>query len=133
MSRDAGFISETDDVSDLRTATRRYMLEKVGSGEFQCWIAEVDGRPAASAAVIVRIGPPNLRDITGREAYLLNVYTLPEHRKKGLATALTEKVLEWCASQGFRKISLHATEDGARIYDRFGFEEDSQAMILRRS
>jgi GNAT superfamily N-acetyltransferase len=132
MSRDAGFISDADDVSELREATRRYMLERIGSEEFLCWIAEVDGAPAASAGVIVRSGPPNLRDTTGREAYLLNVYTLPEHRRKGLATALTERVLDWCASQGFRKLSLHATEDGARIYERLGFQEDSRAMILRR-
>ena len=132
MSRDAGFISDTDDVTGLRTATIRYMRDRVGSDDFQCWIAEVDGSPAGSAAVIVRNGPPNLRDVTGREAYLLNVYTLPEHRRKGLATGLTEKALEWCASQGIRRISLHATGDGARIYERFGFRDDERAMVMRR-
>ena len=132
MSRDAGFIKGEDDVTELREATRRYIREKVGSCELRCWIAELDGVPVASAAVMVRHGPPNLKDLRRREAYVLNVYTQPEHRRKGLATALTQRVLEWCASRGIRKISLHATGDGARIYERFGFRDEEREMILRR-
>jgi GNAT superfamily N-acetyltransferase len=133
MSRDAGFISEGDDIAELREVTRRYMHDALRSGEFRCWIAEVEGTPVASGGVIVLRKPPNLRDLQGREAYLLNVYTLPEHRGHGLATELTERALGWCRSQGIRKISLHATEDGARIYQRFGFKAEEREMVLRRS
>jgi ribosomal protein S18 acetylase RimI-like enzyme len=132
MSRDAGFLSDEDDVETLRGATRVYMREAVASGEFRCWVAEKDGTPVASAAVLLRRQPPNRRDLLGREAYLLNVYTLPEHRRNGLATLLTERVLAWCEAQGIKKIVLHATEDGARIYKRFGFKDEEREMVLRR-
>ena len=132
MSRDAGFLSDDDDVDALRDATREYMGKAVASGEFRAWLAERDGVPVASAAVIVRRQPPNRRDPLGREAYVLNVYTLPEHRRNGLATLLTERVLAWCEEQGIKKIVLHATEDGARIYERFGFQGEQREMVLRR-
>ena len=80
----------------------------------------------------MRRQPPNRRDLLGREAYVLNVYTLPEHRRSGLATLLTERVLAWCEGQGIKKIVLHATEDGVRIYERFGFQDEQREMVLRR-
>ena len=132
MSRDAGFLSDDDDVAALREATREYMRRAVASGEFRAWLAERDGVPVASAAVLPRRQPPNRRDLLGREAYVLNVYTLPEHRRNGLATLLTERVLAWCEEQGIKKIVLHATEDGARIYERFGFQDEQREMVLRR-
>jgi GNAT superfamily N-acetyltransferase len=132
MSRDAGFLSDEDDVAALRETTREYMRKAVASGEFRAWLAERNGEPVASAAVIVRRQPPNRRDLLGREAYVLNVYTLPEHRKNGLATLLTDRVLAWCEAQGIKKIVLHATEDGARLYERFGFQDEKREMVLRR-
>ena len=35
MSRDAGFLSDDDDVAVLREATREYMRRAVASGEFR--------------------------------------------------------------------------------------------------
>ena len=132
MMEDAGFLAEAKDPDAVRAATLDYMRRTLPSGELRCWLADVDGAPAGSAGVVVLRKPPGAVELTGREAYVLNVYTLPEHRRKGLATALTERVLEWCASQGIRKISLHATGDGARIYERFGFRNEGREMILRR-
>jgi len=132
MSRDAGFLSDEDDLEALREATRAYMREALASGEFRCWLAERDGVPVASAGVVLRRQPPNRRDLRGREAYILNVYTLPEHRRNGLATLLTERVLAWCEAQDIKKLVLHATEDGARIYERFGFKDEQREMVLRR-
>jgi ribosomal protein S18 acetylase RimI-like enzyme len=132
MSRDAGFLTDEDDVESLREATVVYLGETLASGEFRCWLAECDGLPVSSAAVLLRRQPPNRRDLRGREAYVLNVYTLPEHRRSGLATRLTEHVLAWCESEDLKKIVLHATEDGARIYERFGFRAEEREMVLRR-
>ena len=132
MMDDAGFLREARDPSEVRAATLEYMHRALASGEIRCWVAEVEGRPVGSAGVVVLQKPPGAAELTGREAYILNVYTVPEHRRRGIATALTERLLDWCESEGIRKMSLHATEEGARIYRRFGFQEDSRAMILRR-
>ena len=129
---DAGFLGDAEDPSVVRGATLEYMRRALSTGELACWLADVNGRPAGSAGVVVLRKPPGAVELSGREAYILNVYTLPEHRGRGIATALTERVLEWCEAEGIRKISLHATEGGARIYRRFGFEADSRAMVLRR-
>jgi GNAT superfamily N-acetyltransferase len=132
MMDDAGFLADAEDVAAVRAATLEYMGRALPAGELRCWLAEMDGAPVASAGVIVLHKPPGAAELSGREAYILNVYTLPEHRGRGIATSLTTVVLQWCEAEGIRKISLHATHAGARIYRRFGFEDDPRAMVRRR-
>ena len=132
MMDDGGFLQDEPDVPAFRRATREYLQHRVADGTFRGWIAEIDGEPVASAAVIVWPKPPGTNSHTPGEAYLLNVYTRPEHRGRGLASALTERILEWCEEQGLQRMSLHATEAGARVYSRFGFKPRATEMILRR-
>ena len=132
MMADGGFLQEEPDVPAFRAATLEYLRQRVSDGTFRAWLAEVGGEPVASAAVIVWPKPPGTNAHFPGEAYILNVYTRPEHRGRGAASALTERVLAWCEEQGLQRMSLHATEAGARVYRRFGFKPRTTEMILRR-
>ncbi|UFN45281.1 GNAT family N-acetyltransferase [Nocardioides okcheonensis] len=63
----------------------------------------------------------------GREAYVPFVGTLPEHRGRGLATALLAGVLARCRAAGYDRVTLNvdtANPTGALgIYERAGFAE----------
>ena len=131
MMADAGMLDDETDLPGLRAATGVYLTRTLASGEFHSWVAEVEERPVACAAVVILLKPPGTANHSGREAYVMNVYTLPRHRGQGLATALAERVLDWCRGQGLSKVSLHATEAGGRIYRRLGFEPRSTEMVLR--
>lgn len=48
--------------------------------------------------------------------------TLPEFRGKGLAAAMTTRLLQECAQDGKRYCVLHASKAGLPIYTRLGFE-----------
>ncbi len=53
--------------------------------------------------------------------WVISVYTIPHHRKKGLASQLVEEVCSWLKERGARRARLWASSEGRRIYERLGF------------
>lgn len=65
-----------------------------------------------------------------RRAYLLNVYTYPEFRKRGLARLLTQRAMEWCCQQGFKVLWLHASDFGRPLYESLGFVPTNEMKLV---
>jgi ribosomal protein S18 acetylase RimI-like enzyme len=65
-----------------------------------------------------------------RRAYVLNVYTDPEFRQRGLAKQLMRTIIETCRSEGFRAVWLHASEHGRPIYSSLGFEPTNEMKLV---
>jgi GNAT superfamily N-acetyltransferase len=80
-----------------------------------CFVISQDDVVAASATVVVY----------GSDlAWIGMVLTLPEFRKRGLASRLMQRTLEFAASRGVRKVALDATDMGFPLYRSFGFETE---------
>ena len=98
-------------------------------GDYLAWIAEDDGSPPApigGAGVQLRpivprpgAGADDLE--LGPEAIILNVYVEPDWRRRGVGEALMHAVMAALAARGIRRIVLHASKDGRRLYERLGF------------
>jgi len=87
--------------------------------------AEIDGRPVSAA---LTFGP---RD-EPRIATLGEVFTLPEHRAKGLARAVCAALLDGFDERGGRLIFLATSNPtAARIYGSLGFEPHPEGLMLR--
>jgi GNAT superfamily N-acetyltransferase len=56
------------------------------------------------------------------QPYLLSMYTEPRYRGLGVASGVVEKALEWCRSNGFHQLRLHASKMGRKVYLKHGFE-----------
>lgn len=64
----------------------------------------------------------------GKEAYVQNMYIVPDYRRKGLGRALLSAVVEDAAKLGHTRISLYATEMGKALFSSFGFTEENVAL-----
>lgn len=104
-----------------RANGRAYFEEEVGKN-YICWYATVDGEVAAIAGMVVRRGPGNLNNPSGVWGYIMNVYTAPQHRRKGLSALLMDKLIETGAERGIKAYELHATKAGEPVYIKNGFE-----------
>jgi len=60
-----------------------------------------------------------------RLAWIGMVLTDPAHRRRGFARQLMEHALETLAARGIHWIKLDATDMGAPLYRRLGFEDES--------
>lgn len=108
--------------STIVAATQRILERAIPAGEWTAWIAEIDGNSVGCGAAILRQSPPSPAFPEGGEmAYLLNFYTEPAFRRRGVATALMTTCLAWCRERGVVRVELHASPAGARVYERLGF------------
>lgn len=127
--------STTDDLSQqMKDNFRPWLLRRLESGEYLGWLATAeDGRVAAGSGVIFLDWPPSMLHLhPARRAYLLNVYTEPEDRKRGLAHLLTQHAIDWCKANGIPVLSLHASKYGRPIYESLGFEDSAEMrMVLK--
>jgi len=65
----------------------------------------------------------------GRTGWLGGITVLPEHRGSGLGTEITEAAAAWLVERGVESVLLHATELGAPLYARLGWEEEGELVL----
>lgn len=82
-------------------------------------------RIACCAWLLLVDKPPSPRFPRGRTGVLFNVYTRPEHRRKGLAREVMRELLDDARARELDVVELHATDDGYPLYRSLGFEDDS--------
>lgn len=106
----------------IRAASERMFAASIPAGEWTAWIAEDAAGALGGGAAILRPALPNpLCPAGGTMAYLLNFYTEPQARRRGVATALLRTCLLWCRERRVVRIGLHASAAGRRVYERLGF------------
>ena len=126
----AGHHFEDDETQALKRNLREYFSEAIPSDDFIALLAEYDGKIVGTGAMVVWRRPPRYRGLDyGRAGYILNLYTIPEARRKGICTRLLNELIEYAKSLGLKYLHLHASEDGIRIYRRAGFAEPEQVEL----
>lgn len=53
------------------------------------------------------------------------MYTKPEWHRKGIGSALLDKLIEEIKKKGIRSVVLHATPIGRPLYEKYGFRENT--------
>lgn len=127
---EVGNLSAGIDCGELREAIRRYLIRKMPSGEFLAWVAEGEGAIVGTSGVTLFERPPNGANMAGLEAYVSNMYTVPDWRGRGVGTALITSVIAHLKATRVRRIWLHATEQGRPVYEKAGFVVSGTDMEL---
>lgn len=121
MFRDMGMLDERD-AAALAAGSQAHLTTALSDGTYLGWLIEYDDVVVAGAGVILRPMLPRPESpYGGEDAEVLNVYTDPTHRRRGLARRLVEHVLSWSRTRGLRRISLHASDEGRPLYEQLGF------------
>ncbi|MFN8377836.1 MAG: GNAT family N-acetyltransferase [Anaerolineae bacterium] len=89
-----------------------------------------DGTVVAGAGVWFLEWPPTYHCPDRNRAYLLNVYTEPEHRRRGLARGLVEACIATCTARGVPLIMLHASDEGRTVYESLGFTVSNEMRLF---
>ncbi len=121
------------EIETFKKSLKEFFLDKMRSNEFIAWLAELDNDIIATSGLSFLQKPPHFINMTGKFAYIMNMYTKPEWRRKGIGSALLEKLFEEIKNRGIRSIVLHATPSGKPLYEKFGFREieGDKEMILK--
>jgi len=121
---------ENDDTEIVRKSLQEYFSAAIPFGDFIAWVAECNGRIIATAGMVVWKKPAIYGGAeSGKLGYLLNFYTIPEARRKGIATRLLNELIKDAKSHELRYLHLHASKDGINIYRKAGFTEPHQPEL----
>ena len=123
---------ENNETKIIRQSLLRYFIEAIPSGEFIAWVAELDGKIIATSGMVVWQKPANYEVESGRLGYIMNFYTIPEARRKGIATRLLNRLVNDAKSLGLRYVHLHASKYGEPIYKKAGFMEPQMPELTLR-
>jgi GNAT superfamily N-acetyltransferase len=108
--------------AEAEEASAAFFVQALAAGTLQAWLVEDDAsRPVAGGALYVYPWPPAPANPSPRRVMIFNVYTEPDHRRRGLARRLMETLTSWCREAGFVAVSLHASAGGRPLYEALGF------------
>lgn len=124
---------ENDDTEAVRKSLGSYFVKAIPSKSFIAWVAEYEGRMIATSGMVVWQKPAMYGGVeSGKLGYLLNFYTIPEARRKGIGTQLLNKLIKEAKSSRLKYLHLHASRDGIDIYRRAGFVEPEEPELVLR-
>ena len=117
----------------LWQATQSYFSAAQADGSARSWLVEVDGEAVACGTLALFVRPPYPGNLAGREAYLLNMYTVPAWRKRGMASALLDAMAAHARGQRLgQAVATHqrAGESALRA-TRFCFQSGLPGVVSR--
>ncbi|MCM3065777.1 GNAT family N-acetyltransferase [Priestia flexa] len=130
LLKEVNEIKTQEEEKTVMEATERYLKEAMEKGEFVSFVAK-DGEEIVSVSGLSFFTrPPYLENLKGKEAYLLNMYTLPSHRKQGLARRILQECMKECQKREVKRVWLHASQAGEALYKSIGFQFKGSEMEL---
>ncbi len=108
--------------TNIESQLKEYFLSELNE-TIVVMLAEEEGEAVATSSVIFQKYPPSFSNREGMRAYVANVYTAPEYRRKGISTLLLDKLVEEVKERGISYIWLWATEQGVSMYKKYGFKD----------
>lgn len=103
----------------------------MGRGAYLGWLAESGGRVIGGAGLTLLDWGPTRGHPDPRRGRVVNVYTEPDWRRRGVALALLERLLTEAESLGLGLLNLGTSDAGRPLYERLGFVPAGREMVRR--
>ena len=129
MLNEDGALSERQ-AALISDNTAQYLRVGMTDGSVCVWVAECEQRIVSMGCVNFFNLPPNDWCASGKTAYIGNMYTLHEIRKRRLAFGVLSQLIAVAKDRGCQRILLNATEMGRPLYEKLGFASSPTAMAL---
>jgi GNAT superfamily N-acetyltransferase len=136
MFQDMGILAP-ESFDALRTKVEARLNDWLGSGLYLGWLAAFPKDPATViGGAGVQLQPILPRPIQqskiseGRQATIVNVFTEPAWRRRGVASALVKEIIAWSRTETLDRLLLHASDEGRKVYEQLGFRESNEMRFL---
>lgn len=115
--------------TDITDGLEQYFRTHLPAGDYVNWLALDGDTIVATGGICFYSIPPNFLNSSGDRAYILNVYTLPAYRRRGISKQIFGKLMQEAEQRGIKQVSLHASPDGVALYRQFGFVPKDNEMV----
>ena len=119
--RAANGLGDAVDLSEVEEQSRDYYRKALADGSHVAYLV-FDGEELAGAGGVsfYRL-LPTYHNPTGENGYIMNMYTRPAYRRRGIAYKTLELLVAAARKRGVSRITLEATQMGRPLYEKYGF------------
>ncbi|MCI6468199.1 MAG: GNAT family N-acetyltransferase [Faecalicatena sp.] len=128
--RAANKLSEATDMSEVEKQSYNYYQKALYEGNHTAYLVFDKERFVGAGGVSYFQVMPTYHNPSGKKAYIMNMYTNPEYRRKGIGYKTLDMLVQDARSKGVTAISLEATEMGRPLYEKYGFIRMNDEMEL---
>lgn len=121
LIEDYGDISENQ-LTQISEKLPDYYLRHLNK-DFFAYVCREEEKIISCCFLYITEKPSNPAFINGKTGTVLNVYTKPEYRKKGIAGKLIRLLISDSEKMGLDFVELKATDAGYNLYKSIGFED----------
>ena len=119
-----------EDNSSMDEAFRSYFESSLSDKSLVAWVADDDGEVVSAVCFCKCRFAPRYDNPSGWVAYMTNVFTIPNYRRKGLVSKLVSEAVEDLKTQGISRILLHSSDMAKPMYESLGFIEGKNYMSI---
>lgn len=130
--RAANKLSDDVDMTQVKKQSYEYYKEALQKEEHVAYLVFDDEIFVGAGGVSFFRVMPTYHNPTGWKAYIMNMYTNPEYRRKGIAMKTLDLLVGEAKKKGITAISLEATDMGRPLYKKYGFVKMNDEMELYR-
>ena len=114
--------TDSEGLSRMVAVYRPWLIDHMQRDLYHSWLACTDQNVVvAGTDAWLMDWPAGQFDVSRYRAYILNVYTDPAYRRRGLAHQLVQTCTDWCYANGVHIVTLHASDQGRKVYEGLGF------------
>lgn len=131
--RAANLLDEDADMGEVEKASRAYYKTALRDGTHIAVLV----RDGAAAGEVVATGGvsfyavmPTCGNPSGLKAYIMNMYTAPACRRRGIGKTVLDMLVAGAKARGAGQIALEATAAGRPLYAGYGFVKMENEMEL---
>ena len=130
--RAANKLSDDVDMSLVEKESYEYYMRALETDEHIAYLVYNNGTFIGAGGVSFYQVMPTYHNPTGKKAYIMNMYTVPEYRRQGIAFHTLDLLIKDAWEQGVSQIALEATDMGRPLYEKYGFVKMEDEMELQK-
>lgn len=111
-----------EEINNLKIQMTDYFSRAIAENKCISIIAKCDGVIAGIGSVQIREQPGNFKNPSGKWGYIMNMYTVPSFRRKGICKGILNELVAEAAQFDITAFELHATKEGELVYKQNGFK-----------
>jgi GNAT superfamily N-acetyltransferase len=119
-----------DRVGPHRSQVADYLATHVESDGYRLFVAEESGRIVGMGGLVVVDRPPHPRSRRSGEGFIVNVYSLPRWRGRGVGRAIMDALVAEGRRLRLRRVYLRTSDEGRSLYESMGFRDPGNYLSL---
>ena len=128
--RAANNLPDDTDMAEVERESRAYYRKALRDGTHTACLVFDGDRFVGAGGISYYQVMPTYHNPSGKKAYIMNMYTCPDHRRMGIAYRTLDILVGDARSKGITSVSLEATLMGRPLYEKYGFTAAENEMEL---